>query len=147
MGHEATYSREVTDQSPPTPVVFRTFETAGGASASSPELDEERRSLAFARAVAVFAVILLDLALAFTAEGKHAWWSVFADLALGPFEAYAGYWKQYHHVCNETWIHVLTGGNVALLVWNVFSIGRVSVTLAALFWLLWGYYFTIGMWI
>jgi hypothetical protein len=32
-------------------------------------------------------------------------------------------------------------------VWNVFSIGRVSVTLAALFWLLWGYYFTIGMWI
>lgn len=124
------------------------LESADGSASSEPsDLIEERRSLAFARAVVVFAVILLDFALASTAEGKHAWWSVFADLALGPFEAYAGYWKQYHHVCNEPWIHVLTGGTVALLVWHAFSGGRVTLTLGAFSWFLWGYYFTIGMWI
>jgi hypothetical protein len=119
----------------------------GSASAEPSDLIEERRSLAFARAVAVFAVLVLDLVLACTAEGKHAWWSVFADLALGPFEAYAGYWKQNHHMCNETWIHVLTAGTVALLGWHAYSGGRVSLTLGALSWILWGSYFAIGIWI
>ncbi len=125
--------------------LFETADTATGAEPSA--LDEERRCLVFARALAVVAVMLLDLVLALTAEGKHAWWSVFADLALGPFEAYAGYWKQYHHVCNEPWIHVLTGGNLALLVWHAKTGGRVSLALGALFWFLWGYLFGIGIWI
>lgn len=129
----------------PSSTLFETADTSARAEASA--LDEERRCLVFARALALFAVMLLDLVLALTAEGKQPWWSVFADLALGPFEAYAGYWKQYHHVCNEPWIHVLTGGTVALLVWHVFRGGRVSLTLGALSWFLWGYSFAIGIWI